>query len=337
MIATARIAHSQARRRRRPGTVALAVAILGALPNQPARAEMLRVDDMLRGIDMTPAQCATTPNAVWVTAMGTSVCMRYYISTAGGKGANPVVFMQGDKFGPYDKATDTFARAAEFHDVDTRELQKIADAYSIATHTTGIDLARVGIDGSSGYHGIRHTELELNLTDAALDAIKQRYRFTGFNLTGQSGGSSLVGGLLGLRTDILCAVPGSGRLAFPPGNKRRVQPLDQFNPIEDIQKIVRNGSRRILVLTDPQDQKVPAVNQTPFVEALRQAGGRIEQFFVRATGPEHHVVHDYTYPAMAGCMYGASHNEIANALGDVQLRLFANEMRSPMPPLARSF
>ena len=307
-----------------PGGV-LAILLWGAAP---AQAEIFRVADMVRGVLITQAQCADIQNAVWVTAMGESVCMRYYLSTAEGMGPYPVIFMQGDKFGRYDRATNTFERAGEYKDVDSRSLQRIADSYSLATGTTGIYLARVGVDGSSGHHGIKDTVLEVNLTNAALDAIKQRYRFGGFNLTGQSGGSTNIGGLLALRTDIRCAAPGSGRLALPQAKLLHDRPLDVINPVNYVETIARNSRARILVLTDYQDQHVPAEHQIPFVEALLRAGGQIEQFFVRATDEGHHNVAPYTYPAIVGCMHGASHEDIAAALREVDHRLAVGQSRT---------
>jgi hypothetical protein len=249
--------------------------------------------------------------------------MRYYISTAGGAGSVPVVFMQGDKFGRYDRKTNTFERADEYHDVDSKDLQQLADSYSHATRTTGIYLARVGVDGSSGHHGIKDTLLEVNLTNAALDAIKQRHHFTGFNLTGQSGGSTNIGGLLALRTDIHCAVLGSGRLALPAPKRPHDQPFDIINPVNYVQAIAQTSRARLIVLTDPQDAQVPAAHQTPFVEELRRAGGQVEQFFVRATGDKHHNVTAYTYPTLAGCMRGATTQEIAAALQATAQRVAA--------------
>src|SRR5207302_7978011 len=91
----------------------------------------------------------------------------------------------------------------------------MADGFSKMAKTTAIYLARIGVEGTSGNHTSRKTLLELHLMNAALDAIKRRYGFEGFHLVGQSGGSKLVGGLIGLRRDIACAVSGSGPLATP--------------------------------------------------------------------------------------------------------------------------
>jgi hypothetical protein len=83
--------------------------------------------------------------------------------------------------------------------------------------------ARIGVEGTSGNHTARKTLLELRLMNAALDAIKERYGSEGFHLVGQSGGSKLVGGLIGLRHDVACAVSGSGPLATPGSPRSRIR------------------------------------------------------------------------------------------------------------------
>src|SRR5437016_942446 len=66
----------------RPSTLAIfALTLAGALcSGNGAGAEIIRAQDMLRGIVTTRAQCAATPNTVWVTAYGQDFCVRYYIS-----------------------------------------------------------------------------------------------------------------------------------------------------------------------------------------------------------------------------------------------------------------
>jgi hypothetical protein len=91
--------HSRPDRERRKKSAVICSALLTAalLASYPARAETITARDMLRGTDMTAQECAQIPNSVWVTAYGRGVCMRYYLSTAGGQGDQPVVFLSGDK------------------------------------------------------------------------------------------------------------------------------------------------------------------------------------------------------------------------------------------------
>src|SRR5262249_27834293 len=151
-----------------------------------------------------------------------------------------------------------------------------------------------------------HTMLELYATNQALEAIKRRHHFAGFHLIGQSGGATLVGGLLGLRNDIACAVPGSGNLIQLAAAKNpNSTPTAWIDPAAMAPAIVKGSKARILVVTDPNDTVVPAERQTGFVSRLRDAGGTVEQLFVQATDEKHHGVTLYAVFAMDGCIHGA--------------------------------
>lgn len=69
------------------------------------------------------------------------------------------------------------------------------------------------------------------------------------------------------------------------------------------------------MISDPADQRVPIERQSTFVRKLREAGGRVEQFYVQASGPEHHGVVGHASVAAAGCVRGASDQVISMKLG----------------------
>jgi hypothetical protein len=190
------------------GTV-LVIAMLGA---HGAVAEIIKKEDLLNGITISRAQCESAAQTVWVAVDGREFCVRYYLSTAGGEGQRPVVFLQGDKLGRFEQKTSTWMEPSKAEDIDTDVLMRIADAFSKMAKTTAIYLARIGVDGTSGNHMSRRTIIEIDLINAALDAIKLRHRFESFHLTGQSGGSKIAAGLVGLRRDISCLVLGSAPL-----------------------------------------------------------------------------------------------------------------------------
>src|ERR1700676_1391930 len=73
---------------------ALAGALLAATA---AGAEIIKKEDMLRGITVTRPQCDATPQTLWLNVDGRDYCVRYYLSTAGGEGPRPVVFLDGDQ------------------------------------------------------------------------------------------------------------------------------------------------------------------------------------------------------------------------------------------------
>jgi hypothetical protein len=70
-----------------------------------ASADIIKKEDMLRGVTITHAQCDATPQTLWLSAYGQDYCVRYYLSTAGGEGARPVVFLNSDRFWPVNPKT----------------------------------------------------------------------------------------------------------------------------------------------------------------------------------------------------------------------------------------
>jgi hypothetical protein len=311
---------------RKRNRAAIAAFVLPLLIATPTAAEIIPVAQQARGLSIDRVQCAALRQAVWVTALGQSFCIRYYPSTAGGDSTRPVVFLQGDMRWAYDKRTLTFTPQADAKDIDTDDLIRSADRFSKATKTAAIYLARPGNDGSSGSHNVKHSVLELRAIDAALEAMKYRYGLKGFHLIGQSGGAMLVGGLLTLRRDIGCAVPGAGRLArindwVPNPN------LEYFNAADAAAVIARNGAR-ILVVDDPLDKRTAWENDTTFVDKVLHAGGQAELYAVTATDDDHHGVVAYATAALVGCLHGASHKEISADLARVQDRLLAAKAKT---------
>jgi hypothetical protein len=289
--------------------IALAAALMAAVP---AKAEIIRKDDMLRGITIAQSQCTAMPQAVWIHVEGRDFCVRYYISTAGGEGKRPVVFLQGDKLGPLELKTLRWTDHSKTTDVDTADLVRFADTFSKMTKTTAIYLARIGVDGTSGDHRSRKTVLELQLMNAALDAIKKRHGFEGFHIAGQSGGSQLLGGLIGLRQDIGCAVAGSGQ--FIENNMHGDPARTYFDAAKYIPVALERESLRLMVVTDLSDRQVPAKMQTVYVQKLRRAGVSVPHFMVEATDDRRHGVVEYARLAMAGCILGRSDAEIDRAI-----------------------
>jgi hypothetical protein len=301
-------------------TVALAVA-LGAATD--AGAEVFKKEDLLRGITITHAQCDATAQTLWLSLQGRDFCVRYYLSTAGGEGLRPVVFLQGDQLGKFNTKSWTWIDTSEAKDVDTDDIMKIADGFSKEAKTTAIYLARIGVDGTSGNHMSRKTLLELELMNAALDAIKQRHGFEGFHLAGQSGGSKIVGGLIRLRRDIACAVIGSGPLVAPDERKSADPGRTAFDATENIAQVAQNRALRPILVTDKADKTVPIGQQTGYVDRLRKAGRQIPELFVEAaevTDDKHHGVTAYTELVTAGCVLGRSDDEIARAVSTLVKR-----------------
>jgi hypothetical protein len=313
--------------------VAFAAVLAGsALTALPVSAHVIPIKELRTGIAMTQAQCASLPSTVWLNLHGRAFCIRYYMSSAGGEGTRPVVFLEGDKLGAFNVRTGEYKIDPEKDkDIDTDNLDRIAEILSKRNKTTAIYFGRVGVDGSSGDHRWRHSLLELHVTNAALDAIKQRHKLEGFHLVGQSGGSTLVGGVLGLRSDIGCAAIGAGRVYNPPSQWPKGPAgltVEQFNPADRVAAIAQRRDTRIMVITDPEDRRVSEKNQTPFVQMLRFAGGKVDHFIVQATDENRHNMTPYALAATAACVRGDSSQDIAQNLTKLVEKRLADKAKA---------
>ena len=313
---------------------ALSTMIMGALVMAPgsAQAETIKFEDMFRGTTVSAAQCASLDQAVYVSAYGYGICMRYYLSTAGGDGRRAAMYLEGDTPG-IAPGTSHYKDKSVAKDVDTRNLIKRAEGLSRSTGQPAVYLARMGVNGSSGHFADRRTHLELKITNLAIDAIKKRHGFSGFDIAGQSGGSTLLAGLLPLRSDIHCAVLGSGLLVAREVETRRaaarnVPALQMFDPQQGLPSIIRNSSARIIVVSDRQDTIVPMPYQEPFVQRLKSARRQVEQFYVQAKDPRHHGVAAQSILIAGECVRGRSREEIAQRLDSTTIA----ERVSPKEP-----
>ena len=274
--------------------------------------------EMMRGITMSARDCAQYRSTVFVEAEGKGLCFRYYLSSAGGEGQKAVIFLSGDKSG-------------ENLAFDPAKIAGNAELMSKEYRMPAIYLARMGIDGSSGSHSFRRTWLEVKATDLAITAIKARHRFTSVHVMGQSGGAHLTGSLVGIREDIGCAVPGSGRLAFTKEyaalQARRPPERRHYDPASALDAVVKHSAKtRILVVTDPGDERVPAASQTGFVRRVKRAGGRISQFYVTATDELSHGAAPYTRRVMRSCLLDESDEEIGAVLTRMSDRRFSSQL-----------
>jgi hypothetical protein len=316
----------------------LTVVLSGALSagQWMASAETIRFEDMREGTQVDQAQCAVhRQSSLYVTVFGTGYCIRYYGSNSGGRGSWPVVYLPGDRPGIV-KGSSRYDDPKFKRDDDTRKMTKAASKISDAAATTAMYMARIGVGGSSGHHSQRRTAVELNAYSLALDALKERYKYEGFHLVGNSGGSTLIAGMLAFRTDVRCAVLGSGMLA---GKKRRPRGSDPaaqpFHAEEGIPAIARNRNLRLFVITEPNDTVVPRENQDPFVQQLRAAGGKVQQHYVRLTNERRHGVQQYSFFAVGACAQGQSDRQIESGLKKIEAQILAKAEHGKRPRRSR--
>lgn len=305
---------------RRGPAVLAAVAVALALSAPPAAAQVktFSAADLMKGTKASREDCAALPKSVFVEAFGEGICIRYYISGEA-RGRSAAVFFPGDSFGFDEKgkiAPDPgyLTQAPEYVDAAIR-------VWSRRLATPVIFFGRMGLHGSSGWHGNRRTALEVAVTRQALDAIKAKEGLTGFDLVGQSGGGILAAAALASRSDVGCAAIASAPLDFPAFAKhfgiriRSDGKRAHYDSMTDLAAIAGRTSTRLILLTDPTDKAVPPATQTAFADALRAAGGKFLQIFTSGRGPDRHALTEKAMFSAAMCIAGRPDIEIDRRYG----------------------
>jgi dienelactone hydrolase len=279
-----------------------AAPALAAEPNFSA-------SDVLNGIVSTPGDCYG-PGRVWVEVDGRGDCLRFYGAMPDGSLNRPIIFLDGDavqRNGKSDVGQTVWGVPPYYTQLSPSMMQAEAERYAGATHRPFINLARPGIYGSSGNHLDRRRRREVDLVDAALNRLKERFGWDQISLAGLSGGGHLVGALLARRTDVDCAVIASGNVAV----RTRLEELglaadvtgftDFIDPIDEVGEVARHPPRSVIMLTDPKDTVVTASSQRVYFAALREVGVKVEQRYVAAEDASHHLLRFPAILAAVAC------------------------------------
>jgi pimeloyl-ACP methyl ester carboxylesterase len=238
------------------------------------------------------AGCRALADGLWVGAGdGRRECLRYAAAGAAqGPAPRPalaLVVIPGDAAGAsyrfaggrpqVEGAGEGYEGSAEGRRASARALSAAAGGLPVVL------VGRPGMHGSSGDHARdRHTRAEVDLLDAKLTALRRRYGFRGFVLSGFSSGGAVAANLLARRDDVRCAVLASAPLdlaAFhrgPDGSLPDHYAMREgglADPMLTVRAIRPDAT--ILVLGDRRDRKVPAAAWEAWAAAARRAGLRV--------------------------------------------------------------
>jgi pimeloyl-ACP methyl ester carboxylesterase len=225
---------------------------------------------LTRAVLVSESQCRSLSHALWVRVDGIGYCVRYWISTAGGTKDEAVVFVHGD-LGD-SKAPGNLNRYSAV--MTAGRMQRDVQRWSRIYGGPYIAIGRLGAYGSSGDHRKRRSLLEIRVVSAALDELKARHGFRRLHLAGQSGGAHTVAGLAQMRADVGCAVMASGAIsvktrAHDLGRKIDAGIKAAYDPVDHVKAMQQQEGRRMIVMSDPDDQNASYRSQREFVDRAR--------------------------------------------------------------------
>lgn len=123
-----------------------------------------------------------------------------------------------------------------------------------------------------------------------------------------------------MRDDIVCAVTTSGVLAVRLRSEHHGWPTDitgyrdYFDPVENVQAIVRDPRRRIFVVGDPRDTNTPFHTQAAYADAVGAAGHEVRLLRAEASGRAFHSLATAGFRVTQWCLEGLPSDEFQTRL-----------------------
>ena len=118
-------------------------------PPDAAEPPLHTADTLTRGVAIDQRRCKALGTALWLRVDGRSFCVRYWMSTAGGRKDEALLYVHGDIGGLVDGKIELTDYAKR---LTAASLQRDAHRWSRVYGGPYIALGRPGALGSSGHH-----------------------------------------------------------------------------------------------------------------------------------------------------------------------------------------
>jgi pimeloyl-ACP methyl ester carboxylesterase len=169
-----------------------------------------------------------------------------------------------------------------------------------------IAIGRLGAFGSSGDHRKRRSLLEIRVVIAALDELKVRHGLRRFHLAGQSSGAHTVAGLAQIRGDVGCAVMAAGVISLKTRARDQGRKIEAgikalYDPLDHVAAMQPHPGRRMIVMSDPDDQIVSFRSQREFADRVRAKGLPILHVSADAGTESFHGLHNESQNMAIDC------------------------------------
>ncbi len=292
--------------------VTMLLALAGCrtgLPFDPA-IDSFNTKHFIHGMQANADECRALDDRVWVEVEKDGYCLRIFGDVSKRPAKLLQVYMTGDI-----SLADIWA---VYESLTPANLGRISEA---ASHdgTSTIILARPGTFGSSGNHGDDpyKSGAEARIMNAGLDALKRKYDATEFNIVGQSGGGHIAAYLLTRRSDLKCAVLSSAPLSGPRlAESFRDASLSAdflagfWDPITNLNRLIRDPERRVFVLNDRNDRIVPYESGREYTEKGSALGHDMTFLDVSAKDQDSHGLMVQALAIGVACGNGMSTEKI---------------------------
>ena len=171
-------------------------------------------------------------------------------------------------------------------------------------------IALPGIFGSGGEFSQSDAWDAVDMIDAVIDQLKAELPIESLAVSGHSAAGRVAAGLLWRREDIGCTVIGHAVTRMQDELERQgwsrsytgaEAPIDLSADMDAIPVV---EGRRMMILSDPLDPRVPFADSEFFAEELQARGHSAELYRFEQPGPEHHGSVAITRQMAIQCLQG---------------------------------
>lgn len=133
-----------------------------------------------------------------------------------------------------------------------------------------------------------------------------RHGLRRFHLAGQSGGAHTVAGLAQMRTDLGCAVMAAGVISLKTRARDQGRKIEAgikalYDPLDHVAAMQPQPGRRMIVMSDPDDQIVSFRSQREFADRVRAKGLPILHVSADAGTESFHGLHNESQNMAIDC------------------------------------
>lgn len=307
-----------------PNTIWAVIGLVAALLlvakswgyNAPAKepVAMLRVvtPDGVRSTHVSENECRAAKDRIWVQAAGSVECIAYVAAKSEPPSDTALVFLNGD----VPDAELAKEASDDVRQANAKQASNSAQKFGM----TVIIVGRPGLMGSTGFHQLGGFAGDADIITHAIDALKTKIGVRRVALAGQSGGSRLIAQILILgRSDVMCAAMGSGAYGVPrlkSGGTISTNIWGQAGrhymvPLQEIDRMTVEKTRRLFVIGDPADRIAPFAEQRDWFNSLVARNHQALLIETSGGGTDHHGAARAALMAAANCALAKSDSEIA--------------------------
>jgi fermentation-respiration switch protein FrsA (DUF1100 family) len=141
-----------------------------------------------------------------------------------------------------------------------------------------------------------------------------RHGLRRFHLAGQSGGAHTVAGLAQMRSDVGCAVMAAGVISVKTRARdqgRKIEAGALYDPLDQVAAMQTEPGRRMIVMSDPDDQIVSFRSQREFADRVRAKGLPILHVSADAGTEIFHGLHNESQNMAIDCAKDMDDNALA--------------------------